>query len=85
MSQVLVEPLREQQSQAPVPLGISNSVGVWCLQMRWIPMWAVPGLPFFQTLLHFVPEFPLDRDKCGSKILGWVGSQIPQLVAMFIY
>lgn len=32
--------------------GIGNSVWVWCLQLGWIPRWAVSGWPYHQSLLH---------------------------------
>ena len=44
-------------------LGISNSVGAWCLQMGWIPWWgglwmAFPlvSVPFFCPCLSFEQE-----------------------------
>jgi hypothetical protein len=49
-----------------VLLGISNSVGVWCLKMEWVPRWrafhsvSAPG---------FVPLFPLDRNNSGLNFL----------------
>ena len=55
-----------------VLLGISNIVGVWCLQMGWIPRWCGIGWPFFQSLLHL-------------KFLRGIGGSIPHLRSMSIY
>jgi hypothetical protein len=45
---------------------------------------SLEGLSFsFYSI--FVPAFPLDKNKSGSKILRWVGIPVPQLKAMSIY
>jgi hypothetical protein len=40
-----------------VLLSISNSAWVWCLNMGWMPRWAVSGWPFLQSLLHSLPLY----------------------------
>jgi hypothetical protein len=66
--------------------GISNSIEIWCHQMRHIPrldsLWmAFPSVsaPFY------VAAYPLDRKNSGLKFLRWVNGSIPQLRAMSIY
>ena len=62
-----------------VLLGISNSVGVWCLQMEWIPTWGGLWMAFpTVSAPFFVPAFPLDRSNSGLKILRWLGTPILQ-------
>jgi hypothetical protein len=63
-------------------LGISNSVGIWCLQMGWIPMWGRLRWPFLQSLRLFVPACPLDRSNSGLIFLRWEDGSTIQLVAV---
>ena len=61
-------------------LGISNSVGVWCLQMGQISRWSdlrmvfpSASVPFFLSLFQF------NSNISGIEFLRWVGGTIPQL------
>jgi hypothetical protein len=66
-----------------VLLAISNSVWVWCLQMRWVPRWGSLWMAFPSVSASlFVPAFPLDRSNSVLIFLRWVGGSIPQLGAM---
>ena len=59
-------------------LGISDSVWVWCLYMRWIPRWGSLWVTFPSVSVpHFVPIFPLDMGNARLKIWRWVGVPIP--------
>jgi hypothetical protein len=69
-----------------VLLGISNSVGVRCLQMGWIPRWINLWIAFPSVSVpFFVPVFHLDRNIYGLKILRSIGGSILQLWAVPIY
>ena len=55
-------------------LDITKSVGVGCLQIRWIPRWG--GLWAFSSVFvafFFVSVIPLDRIISGLKFFRWVG------------
>jgi hypothetical protein len=55
-------------------LSISNSVGVWCLQMGWIPRWGGLWMAFPSVSApFFVPVLPLNRNNSDFKIWRWVG------------
>jgi hypothetical protein len=52
-----------------VLIGVSNSVGVWYLQMGWIPRRSSLWMAFPSVSLPFlVPIFSLDRNISGLKI-----------------
>ena len=64
-------------------LGISSSVGVLCLHMRWIPKWRGHWVAFSSfSVPYFVPVFPLGRNNSGLKFWRWMDGPIPQLGAM---
>jgi hypothetical protein len=48
-----------------VLLGMNNNVGVWCLQMGWIPEWGGLCMAFCSVSA----AFPVDRNNSGFKIL----------------
>ena len=51
-------------------LGLSNSVWVCCLQMRWIPRWGGLWMAFPSVSVPlFVPAFPFDRRNYGLILL----------------
>jgi hypothetical protein len=56
---VLAEPLRAiPGSCQQAHLGITNSEGVWCLQMGWIARWSSPWMLFnLVSAPFFVPAF----------------------------
>ena len=86
LSQVLAELLRGQLHQALVSKHFFASaiVLVSVDEMDSKVRQSLEGL-FFSLCFIFVPEFPLDRNNSGLKILMWVGGPIPQLGAMSIY
>jgi hypothetical protein len=68
-----------------VLLGISNSVGVWCLQMGWMPMWGGNWMAFPSVSVPFIfPAFPLDRNISLFKILRCIGDPITQTGSNFL-
>lgn len=88
LSQLLVEPFREQPFQASVWMHNMASVVVSGFGMdSWKGSQVGPftGWPFFQSLLSFVHEFPLDRINSGIRFWKWLGNPLPQLGAMSIY
>jgi hypothetical protein len=67
-------------------LGISNSVWVWCLQIRWILKWGGLWMTFPSASASlFFPVFSLDMHSPGLKILRWVCGPIPQLWSVPIH
>jgi len=67
-------------------LAISVSVGVWCLQMGWIPRWGNLWMAFpSASAPFFLPALPLDKNNSVLKTLRWVDGPIPQLGAMSIF
>ena len=82
LSQMLIESLRGQPSQAPICKHFLTSAKVSRFGVcRWDGSHGgvVSGWTYFQCLLHFfVPVFPLDGNNSGLKFLRWVGGPIPQ-------
>jgi hypothetical protein len=59
-------------------LGISKNVGLWWLQMEWIPRWGSLCMAFPTVSAPvFIPVFPVDRNIFG--ITFWVGWVAPSL------
>jgi hypothetical protein len=84
LSQMLVEPLREQPCQTPVYK--YNMVSAWYLQMGWVPRWSDLWMAFPSVFAPFlVPAFLVDRNNFESKNLRYMGDPIPQLGAMSIF
>jgi hypothetical protein len=81
----VAEPPRGQPYQAPLQtlLGISNSVGVRCLRMGWIPTQGCFVCLFVCVL--FWPCVSFRQNNSGLKILRWVCSPFPKLGAMSFY
>lgn len=73
-------------SYQQVLLGISNSVWVWCLQIRWIPRWHHLSMAFPSASSPlFVPAFLFDRSNSELIFLRWMGGLIPQPGAVSIH
>ena len=69
-----------------VLLGISNSVWVYCLQIRWIPKWDSLWMAFPSVSAPLlIPIFSLNRSNSGLEFLRRVGGHISQLGAVSIY
>jgi hypothetical protein len=79
----------DRASQRPIMLGsclqaqhgISNSVRVWCMAMRWILSWAGHCVAFPSVS----PAYLLDRNNSGSKLWRWIDDFIPPLGVLPIY
>lgn len=64
----------------PMLLDISNSIGVWCLQIGWISRWGSLCMTFPLVCAPlFVPVFFLDGNNSVLIFLRWVVRPIPQL------
>lgn len=81
ISQMLAEPFRRQFYRAPVCknfLATAIMLGVWCVQIVWIPRWDNLWMAFCSGFAPFtVPAFPLDRKNSGLKILRLVDGPHP--------
>jgi hypothetical protein len=66
-------------------LGISNSVRFGACAWGGSQVGPVSGWLFLQSLLHFVPTFPLDRNNSGSKNLKTGGWPYASTGVMFLY